>query len=204
MKNRGNLIAVFLGILLAVLAALLGVLFVMSRPPKLSEDKMREYAAAAQEAGLAADSQAEAGGGSWEEGVSKKMEPFEVKAAGSSKKAGAKEDKGQEAEEGQEAAGENGFLCTYSSERLMTDADVADLNSQTFEGLPQGKSIIQMVINEMYARYGYQFQNEEIQAYFDQKAWYKEIPVRNSNMEQISGNMTSTERSNVEFLSGHL
>ena len=66
MKNRGNLIAVFLGILLAVLAALLGVLFVMSRPPKLSEDKMREYAAAAQEAGLAADSQAEAGGGSGE------------------------------------------------------------------------------------------------------------------------------------------
>lgn len=76
MKNRGNLIAVFLGILLAVLAALLGVLFVMSRPPKLSEDKMREYAAAAQEAGLAADSQARLAGEAGKRGFPRRWSPL--------------------------------------------------------------------------------------------------------------------------------
>ncbi len=203
MKSRGNIMAVLLGILTVVLAALLAVLFVLLRPPKLSEDKMRECAASAMEAEQAANARPE-GEGEEGEGFSRKIEAFEVAAAGSSQ---GKKAKGKDVQNGAEepkAEEDNEYLCTYSSERLMTDADVADLNSKSFEGLPQGKSIIQMVINEMYARYGYQFQNAEIQAYFDKKKWYQDIPVKNPDMDQVSGSMTSTERSNVEFLSGHI
>ena len=78
------------------------------------------------------------------------------------------------------------------------------LNSKTYENLPQGKGIIQMVVNEMYARYGYQFQNEEIQSYFDQKEWYQKITVRSADMDDVIKSMTETERENVEFLSEYI
>ncbi len=95
---------------------------------------------------------------------------------------------------------EEEYLCTYSSERLMTEADVAELQAGVYENLPEGKNIIQMVINEMYAKYGYQFQNEAIQSYFDQKEWYQQITVRNSDMEAILSGMTDIEVANVQFL----
>jgi len=98
---------------------------------------------------------------------------------------------------------ESGYLCDYSSKRLMTEADIKELNKGTYENLPQGKTIIQMVINEMYARYGYQFQSEEIQKYFEQKKWYQDIAVKNTDMNNILKNMTETEKKNVEFLSAY-
>ena len=56
----------------------------------------------------------------------------------------------------------------------------------------------------MYARYGYQFQNEEIQSYFDQKEWYQKITVRSADMDDVIKSMTETERENVEFLSEYI
>ena len=37
---------------------------------------------------------------------------------------------------------EEEYLCTYSSERLMTEADVAELQAGVYENLPEGKNII--------------------------------------------------------------
>lgn len=99
-----------------------------------------------------------------------------------------------------EAASE-GYLCSYSSERQITEEDVEELMNGTYEDLPQGKSVIQMVINEMYARYGYQFSSEEIQQYFEQKEWYQDIDERNTDMDSIYQNMTDIEKANVSFLS---
>ena len=95
------------------------------------------------------------------------------------------------------------YLCAYSTERLLTEEDIEELRAGEYDELPQGKSIIRMVINEMYARYGYQFENEEIQAFFDRQSWYQDIALRDTNMTDIYNNMSEIERANVDFLAAH-
>ena len=102
-------------------------------------------------------------------------------------------------EDGTEMVNED-YLCAYSASRELTQDDVDELNEGTYENLPEGKSIIRMVINEMYARYGYEFSNEEIQAYFDAKPWYQEITDRSNDMDAIYQSMTDIEKANVDFL----
>lgn len=96
--------------------------------------------------------------------------------------------------------GDNEYLCSYSSERLITEKDIWQLKAESYEGFPEGKGIIRMIINEMYARYGYQFSNEEILYYFNQKEWYRNINEKVYNMESIYERMTETEKKNIEFL----
>lgn len=95
------------------------------------------------------------------------------------------------------------YLCSYSNERLVTEEDIDKLKNTKYDNLPAGKDIIQMVINEMYARHGYKFNNKDIQAYFDSKKWYKDIKDHNDNMDDIYNNMSDIERKNVDFISGH-
>mgnify|MGYP004518535221 CR=1 FL=1 len=97
-----------------------------------------------------------------------------------------------------------GYLCSYSSSRLITEDDLDALQQEIDpDTLPTDKSVIQMVINEMYAKYGYQFKNEEIQAYFDAKEWYQDIDDKTSDMDGIFDDMTEIEQQNVEFLTAH-
>lgn len=110
-----------------------------------------------------------------------------------------KKDK-DEAQDGKDEE-ESDYLCDYSAERLITEDDVEELKAGTYEGLPEGKNICQMVINELYARHGYQFSNEDIQNYFNQKEWYQNIPTRNTDMGSIFQGMSDIEKKNVEFLS---
>lgn len=95
------------------------------------------------------------------------------------------------------------YLCSYSNERLVTEEDIDKLKNTKYDNLPAGKDIIQMVINEMYARHGYKFNNKDIQAYFDSKKWYKDIKDHNDNMDDIYNNMSDIERKNVDFISEH-
>lgn len=105
-------------------------------------------------------------------------------------------------EEGQEAGSD--YLCAESDQRELTEDDVIALQLQNVEGLPADKGIIQMVINEMYARRGYQFGDEAIQAYFDSKAWYQEITDRTDDMDAILADMSEVERTNIDFLSTYV
>lgn len=105
-------------------------------------------------------------------------------------------------EEGQEESTD--YLCAESDQRELTEDDVTALQNQTVEGLPEGKSIIQMVINEMYARRGYQFGDEAIQAYFDAKAWYQEITDRTDDMDAVLASMSEVEKTNIDFLSTYV
>ncbi len=112
-------------------------------------------------------------------------------------------------EEGQDIpeAGQGGsadYLCAESDQRELTEDDVTALQNQTVEGIPEGKDIIQMVINEMYARKGYQFDDEAIQAYFDSKAWYQEITNRTDDMEKVLEGMSEVEKTNIDFLSTYV
>lgn len=104
----------------------------------------------------------------------------------------------------EEQEGSADYLCEESDQRELTEDDVTALQNLTVEGLPEGKSIIQMVINEMYARKGYQFGDEAIQAYFDSKAWYQEITDRTDDMDAILEGMSEVEKTNIDFLSTYV
>ena len=69
------------------------------------------------------------------------------------------------------------YLCSYSSDRLLTDSDVEGyLNANYSEyNFPEGINIIQMIINEIYAKHGYEFTDSKLSAYFSNKTWYKHL-----------------------------
>lgn len=94
------------------------------------------------------------------------------------------------------------YLCQESIVRVLNEQDVANLESGVYENLPEGKDIIQMVINEIYARNGYQFENPEILAYFESKSWYKVNDMDATDMETIYNSMSDIDKANVDFLRG--
>lgn len=110
------------------------------------------------------------------------------------------QDVNEEKEDTADLAAED-YLCSDSSTRILTQEDVEKLQSGTYEDLPEGKGIIQMAVNEMYARRGYQFGSQSIQDYFETKGWYREIEGRSDDQESIYQNMSDIEQANVQFLS---
>lgn len=106
-----------------------------------------------------------------------------------------------EAKEDTADLGIEDYLCSDSSTRILTQEDVEKLLSGTYDNLPEGKGIIQMAVNEMYARKGYQFGSQSIQNYFETKGWYREIERRSDDQESIYQNMSDIEQANVQFLS---
>lgn len=85
---------------------------------------------------------------------------------------------------------EKGFL-PESSRRKLTTADIAGMSGDD----------IQLAINTIYARHGYQFKDSELLQYFSSFDWYQ--PVE-SDMEKIKSTFTEMEKQNIEFLAGSL
>lgn len=96
-------------------------------------------------------------------------------------------------------SGENSeYIYADSDSCVMTSADV-DLAKSNFKGtLPSGKTIEQMIVNEIYARHGYRFKNDEIQSFFEGKSWYKNLGSYTDNMNDIE--LNDFESKNVKFL----
>lgn len=208
---KGNEVQAGAAVLLAIVITIVAVFLIFIDKgvvmPSLSQKKMQENMKEAEK--IKAEMEHIPDGESYgeeEEEYSKELKSFEVGTSQmTAKEAGNKEDADKKTEDGGEKDTEenNVYLCAYTSERLLTEEDIEELNSQPYGDLPSGKNIIQMVINEMYARYGYQFQTSEIQSYFDGKEWYQKISARNPDMDDIFKSMTETEKANVEFLSAH-
>ena len=74
------------------------------------------------------------------------------------------------------------------------------LKNAVYENLPQGKNIIQMVINEIYARNGYRFDSPELQEYFEAKSWYVPTTDSDADMESIYAGMSETDKANLDML----
>lgn len=208
-NNQGKLLTIVLGVILAISAGVLAYLAVSTKPPKLSEEKMQKAIKAAEAAGKENTSQTEEPEDEYEEQepIAQSIKSFQLTAGASSvggEQEEASEEGDEDSDEDEEDDAENSYLCAYSSDRLMTEADVQELKEGTYTDLPQGKGIIRMVVNELYAKYGYQFGKEEIQAYFNQKEWYQDIPTRSTDMNDVIKKMTDTERANVEFLSPYI
>lgn len=93
------------------------------------------------------------------------------------------------------------YLCSYSSDRLLTDSDVEGyLNANYSEyNFPEGINIIQMIINEIYAKHGYEFTDSKLSAYFSNKTWYKSNTNKVNDMNAVSDSMSEIEKKNVDF-----
>ena len=92
------------------------------------------------------------------------------------------------------------YLCEWSNEFEIDSSSWNDLQQEISESgvqLPSGKTVAQMVVNEIYARHGYTFKSEELQKYFGNKSWYSPTT---SDMDEITNELNSTEKANVKFL----
>ena len=97
------------------------------------------------------------------------------------------------------------YLCSYSSDRLLKDSDVEGyLNANYSEyNFPEGINIIQMIINEIYAKHGYEFTDSKLSAYFSNKTWYKSNTNKVNDMNAVSDSMSEIEKKNVDFLNSY-
>lgn len=97
------------------------------------------------------------------------------------------------------------YLCSYSSDRLLTDSDVEGyLNANYSEyNFPEGINIIQMIINEIYAKHGYEFTDSKLSAYFSNKTCYKSNTNKVNDMNAVSDSMSEIEKKNVDFLNSY-
>ncbi|MCD8217788.1 MAG: YARHG domain-containing protein [Clostridiales bacterium] len=90
------------------------------------------------------------------------------------------------------------YLCPFSTFYLINEEDMEILESINSANLPSGKSLAQMMINEIYAIHGYSFSDSSMQNYFEQKSWY--YTTYNSDMEEISETLSALEKENIEYL----
>ena len=97
------------------------------------------------------------------------------------------------------------YLCSYSSDRLLTGSDVEGYLSANYSeyNFPEGINIIQMIINEIYAKHGYEFTDSKLSAYFSNKTWYKSNTNKVNDMNAVSDSMSEIEKKNVDFLNNY-
>ena len=65
--------------------------------------------------------------------------------------------------------------------------------------MPSDRSVARMIINEMYAKHGAKFKDNEVQKYFNKKSWYKKIKKKVSTDKAFS-KMSALEKENIEVL----
>lgn len=93
-------------------------------------------------------------------------------------------------------------LCPYSTEREITQSEVLEFLNKDYSlyNFPGDRTIIQMIINEMYALKGYEFSDEGLHNYFSQKGWYQNIVNKTNDMDEIYRNMSIVEQANITLL----
>jgi hypothetical protein len=92
------------------------------------------------------------------------------------------------AEEGSSAATSSGQgLLPESAERMLTASDIAGMSDDD----------IQLAINTIYARHGYQFKDSELLQYFKGFDWYQPTET---DMEKVNNSFSEIEKKNVDFL----
>lgn len=75
-----------------------------------------------------------------------------------------------------------------TSIRQLTCADIADKSQQE----------LRLMRNEIFARYGYRFNDSELQNYFERQSWYKPITIDATNL--YDHQFTPIEQYNIKFI----
>lgn len=93
------------------------------------------------------------------------------------------------------------FICEFSMDRLLTEEDWASLeNKYTEVVFPDNRNLAQMMINEIYARKGYVFKEDQLTNYFANKSWYQNRPEQYNNMKEVTNMLSDEQLNNVLFL----
>ena len=100
---------------------------------------------------------------------------------------------GKEAET-KDVSSSEGFIFPNSDKELISE-DM--MNSYL-----KDKATLRLAINEIYARHGYQFSNEEYQKYYGQYDWYNKLP-KESDMDKVSASFSEIEKKNVDALQAY-
>ena len=79
------------------------------------------------------------------------------------------------------------YILPYSNTRPLTNADLNGLTSD----------LLRLARNEIYARYGRQFNDPELRAYFNSKSWYANIVKLPLGTEP---ELTELEKNNIEMI----
>ena len=64
-------------------------------------------------------------------------------------------------------------------------------------------NIFGLIINEIYAKHGYEFTDSKLSAYFSNKTWYKSNTNKVNDMNAVSDSMSEIEKKNVDFLNSY-
>lgn len=86
---------------------------------------------------------------------------------------------------------------SYSADEYILPTDTQYITESDLYGM--SKERVSLARNEIYARYGYSFQNARIRNYFLQQSWYYENPNINANTFGIN-NLSDCERANLETI----
>ena len=97
---------------------------------------------------------------------------------------------------------DQGLLCSYSTKRKITEEEIQGYLNKDYSSyhFPGDRSVIQMIINEMYALNGYKFQDEDLKNYYEKQDWYNKIESKTTDMAEIYKNMSKTEQDNIKLL----
>lgn len=79
------------------------------------------------------------------------------------------------------------YLIADSDSRYLTEDDLVDLTSEE----------LSLVRNEIYARHGYIFDNEDFQSYFESKGWYVPLYSKDSFPDD---ELNEFEKENAKFI----
>jgi len=79
------------------------------------------------------------------------------------------------------------FILPFSSQRLLIDDDLRGLSKEN----------LRIARNEIYARYGYQFNSQYLQNYFDTKSWYNNLTKLPIGTEP---SLSTLEHSNLSLI----
>lgn len=84
-------------------------------------------------------------------------------------------------------------------EQLFSESDVKYLTQEDIDGLDD--EYIRYGLNEIYARHGRTFNNQDIQEYFNSKSWYTLIYSQDEFSEIENSIFNEFEKENIKFLS---
>lgn len=84
------------------------------------------------------------------------------------------------------------YLLPYSAEKYLNDDEICDYSQDE----------IQLMINEIYARHGREFDSQSNRDYFSSKDWYE--PVYGKTDEEIVSEFNKYEKANLNLLKEYL
>lgn len=79
----------------------------------------------------------------------------------------------------------------------MSEGDLEIARREYYGELPGGRSLEQMIINEIYARHGYIFNSDDLNEFFGSKSWYR---PRTNDINEIEDEFGRMERDSIDFL----